>query len=112
MGIIDSLNSVVNIVVEEFVTKAFNLNQNYPNPFQSSTTIEYEIKDHSKISLKIYDIHGKEVKTLINDYQTSGTKTIIWDGMDNKIQVVPSGIYYCIIQINKQIQNKKILFVK
>ncbi len=58
-----------------------NKNNIYPNPFKASTTIEYEVKKYSKVSLRIYNLHGKEVKTLINGYQTPGIKshTLGWN---------------------------------
>ncbi|MCD4664818.1 MAG: T9SS type A sorting domain-containing protein, partial [Bacteroidales bacterium] len=84
----------------------------FPNPFTNSTTIEYQVKVHSKVSLKIYDFYGKEVKTLVNSYQTLGTKNIIWDGTNNSVQVVPAGVYYCRIQAGNDSQCRKIIFTK
>ena len=81
----------------------------YPNPFTKSTTIEYQIKDNTKVSLKIYDIQGKIVEILLDGYQTPGSKTLIWDGTDNSGQVVPLGLYYCRIQAGTEVETIKIL---
>ncbi len=67
------------------------------------------MKDHSKVSLKIYDLFGKEVKTLIDGCQTPGNKTIVWDGRDNTGSIVSSGLYYCIIKIDKKLYTKIII---
>ena len=81
----------------------------FPNPFTNSTTIEYKVKDYSKVSLIIYDLFGKEVKTLINCYQTSGIKTIVWDGTNNSRSNVIPGLYYFTINVNNNFYTKKII---
>jgi len=98
--------TISNVKDLNFPNNSFTI---YPNPFTNSTTIEFEVKEHSKVSLKIYDLHGKEVTTLINGYQTSGTKTIIWDGRDNTGSIVSSGLYYCVIKIDRKIYTEKII---
>jgi TolB protein len=90
----------------------FKLFQNYPNPFNPSTTIEYYIPKYSKVELKIYNTLGQEVRTLVNEFQTSGNKVIIWDGLDNFNQVIPSGVYYYKIQVNNLSKNGKMMYVK
>jgi TolB protein len=73
--------------------KAFEISQNYPNPFNPSTTIEYQLLEDTKIVLKIYDIRGREVRTLVDREQTAGTKAVVWDGRDNSGRSVGSGVY-------------------
>ena len=84
----------------------------FPNPFSNSTTIEYKVKDHYKVSLKIYDLYGKEIKTLIDVCQTPGSKTLIWDGTNNSGQAVPTGVYYCRIHAGNDTHCRKIIFTK
>lgn len=66
---------------------------NYPNPFNSSTTINYELPGSCQFSIKIYDVVGNVVKTLISAYQDAGPHQIVWDGKDESGRDVGSGSY-------------------
>ncbi len=72
----------------------FALHPGYPNPFNPTTTISYDIARQSFVSISVYDVLGKEVRTLIADEKTSGTHIIRWDGNDNDGLASPSGIYF------------------
>jgi hypothetical protein len=90
------------------------LNQNYPNPFNSLTHIEYAIPRATFVVLKIYDITGREVRMLVNEKQSPGMKSIVWNGTDNNGGLVSSGIYIYRLQIdghNSIIQSKKMLLL-
>ncbi len=67
--------------------------ENYPNPFNPSTTINYFLPNEAEIRLAIYDIMGREIKTLTTETQTSGNHKIVWDGTNNNGVKVTSGIY-------------------
>jgi hypothetical protein len=71
----------------------FSLDQNYPNPFNPVTRIRYELPESMRIVLKIYDLRGRVVKTLVQGHQAAGSKTVVWDGRDNKGRPVGSGVY-------------------
>jgi hypothetical protein len=71
----------------------FMLDQNYPNPFNPMTSITYEIPKPTKVVLKIYDLRGREVRTLVDREQSAGVKAVVWDGRDNSGRPVGSGIY-------------------
>jgi hypothetical protein len=88
------------------------LYQNYPNPFNPSTTIEYYLSKMSNVELKIYNLFGQEVKTLVNGFQTAGNKSVVWNGVSNLNQVVAAGIYYYKIQVGKEAQCRKMLYLK
>ena len=90
----------------------FNLQQNYPNPFNPSTTIEYTLQKEDKVELKIFNVLGKEIKTLINKSQQNGNYKVVWDGTDNKGEKVSSGIYFYRLQINNATVTKKAVFIK
>ncbi len=94
------------------IPKQIELNQNYPNPFNSSTTIEYFIPTNTKVELKIYNALGQQVKTLINNFQTTGVKSVVWDGMDYSGEKVSSGIYIYQIHAGGKIQNKKMILLE
>ncbi|MBN2013089.1 T9SS type A sorting domain-containing protein [candidate division KSB1 bacterium] len=72
----------------------FALHQNYPNPFNSSTEISYDLPVSTHITLKIYDILGKEIRTLVNETQPANHYKINWDGKNSAGNDVPSGIYF------------------
>ncbi len=81
----------------------------YPNPFNTSTTIEYELFEEKEVEIKICDLYGKEVKTLTKKIQKPGNYSFVWNGDNEKGQPVSTGIYYCIIQTGTMIQNNKII---
>jgi aminopeptidase N len=72
----------------------FALFQNYPNPFNPQTTIRYDLPVTGLVTLKIYDTLGQEVKSLVNEIQSAGAKTISWDGTNNNNIQTSSGIYF------------------
>jgi hypothetical protein len=73
--------------------KSFALGQNYPNPFNAGTAIEYRIERSQNISLVIYDINGRLIRTLANGFRSSGSHSVVWDGTNDIGGLVGSGIY-------------------
>lgn len=79
------------------VPTEYSLSQNYPNPFNPSTDIRYQIADGRlpiHTSMKVYNILGQEVRTLVNEVQEPGHYTVTWDGKDNSDNYVASGVYF------------------
>ena len=76
------------------VPTVFELAQNYPNPFNPTTTIRYFLPGMSRVSLKIYNILGQEVRTLVDESQMAGEKTSLWNGTNNAGHAVASGVYF------------------
>lgn len=72
-----------------------SLEQNYPNPFSSSTAISYTLPYESNVELVIYDAGGRVIRTLVEGNRSAGTHTIIWDGRDSHGRSVPNGAYFC-----------------
>ena len=90
-----------------------SLPQNYPNPFNAKTVISYKVPSRCKIDLRIFNINGKLVRTLLrNRYVESGEHRILWDGCDNNAKEVASGIYLIQLQTGKIIRNNKMLLVR
>jgi hypothetical protein len=81
--------------------------QNYPNPFNPSTTINFKIKDARFVNLKIYDISGKEVATLINENMKAGEYKI-----DFKANNIPSGTYFYTLKAGDFSETKKMTLIK
>ena len=96
----------------EMIPKTFQLNQNYPNPFNPSTTIEYSLPVQQNVTLKIYDILGRETKTLVNEIKDPGNYIIFWKGDNNSGQRVSSGIYIYRLSTPNFSKSKKMQFTE
>lgn len=88
------------------------LSQNYPNPFNLNTIIKYALKENTSVALFIYNILGQRVKTLVNEYQNAGYKSIIWDGTNENGELVSSGIYFYKLTAGNFVAEKKMLLLK
>ena len=92
--------------------QAFNLYNNYPNPFNPVTTLRYDIPENSHVTITIYDMLGRQVKTLINQTQDAGYKSLIWDATNDYGKPVSAGIYLYQIQAGEYISTKKMVLLK
>ncbi len=92
--------------------KTYELSQNYPNPFNSLTQIRFQLPEQTLVTIKIYNILGQEVKTLVDGVKEAGYHTALWNGLDKNEQVVSSGIYYYRISTPNFVQTKKMVFLK
>jgi len=97
-----------------FVTKPdeYKLYQNYPNPFNPKTHIDYQLPDVSRVTIRIFNIIGQEVRTLVDDTKTVGYHSVIWNGLDNFGTPVTSGIYYYRMETNSFVEVKKMLLLR
>ncbi|MCK4965870.1 T9SS type A sorting domain-containing protein, partial [bacterium] len=112
----DTLKFIIDNVtgLEEDIPAEFDFNvYNYPNPFNSNTSIIYSLPKLSKIELTIYNIEGQEVITLSEGLFDRGRYSTIWNGRNSAGEAVSSGIYFCRLKNNPgQIKVKKLLFLK
>ncbi len=90
----------------------FSLDRNYPNPFNPSTVMNYQVGRTSDVSLKVFDMRGREIRTLVSGRKTAGAYTASWDGTDSRGQKVPSGIYLCRMNAGGTTQNQKMTLIK
>jgi hypothetical protein len=90
----------------------FALSQNYPNPFNPATKIEFTISKSGYVSLRIYDILGRKVRTLVSEHLSSGYKSVLWDGKNAVGKDVASGIYFYQLRIGDFSEAKKMLLLK
>ncbi len=100
----------LNVEVEQStlnVPKEFQLQQNYPNPFNPTTTIQFELPKKSTVTLKLFDILGREVATLVDAELESGVHKINFDGKD-----LASGIYFYRIHAEGFLKTKKLMLLK
>jgi hypothetical protein len=86
---------------------SFMISQNYPNPFNPSTTFSYSIAKQSKVLIRIYDIIGNEIETLVNEEKPVGTYELTWNASN-----LPSGVYFYQLQAGDFIETKKMIFMK
>jgi hypothetical protein len=85
----------------------FKLNQNYPNPFNPTTTISYSIAKSGKVSLKVYDLLGREVTTLINEDQAAGDYRVTFNAGN-----LSSGVYFYTMQAGNFSESRKLILLK
>jgi len=90
----------------------FVLHDNRPNPFYSSTTIRYDVKEFSNVQIAIYNVLGEKVKTLVNRNHAAGQYTVKWNGADDSGSQVPGGMYLCRMIAKGYVSNKKMLLLR
>ncbi|MCD4773409.1 MAG: T9SS type A sorting domain-containing protein, partial [Bacteroidales bacterium] len=86
---------------------------NYPNPFKDLTNITYVLETDCFVKLEIFDYNGKKISNLINERQTKGKHSVIWDGKNNSGNNVSQGVYFYQLNIdNKPVSTKKMILLK
>ncbi|MBI5731569.1 MAG: T9SS type A sorting domain-containing protein [Ignavibacteriales bacterium] len=89
------------------IPQEYELNQNYPNPFNPTTTINYQLPENSFVTIKVYDMLGKEVATLVNENKSAGYHRVNFNAGK-----LTSGVYVYTITANNFVQSKKMLLMK
>lgn len=102
-----SLNEVGINTISEIVPERFRLEQNYPNPFNPETKIRYDVSFSANVSLKVFDINGREVETLVSEKQSPGTYEVTFDASS-----LPSGVYFYKIESDNFNESKKMIVLK
>ncbi|MEA2064150.1 MAG: carboxypeptidase regulatory-like domain-containing protein, partial [Gemmatimonadota bacterium] len=92
--------------------KAFHLGQNHPNPFNPSTTITYSVASPTTVSLKVFSLRGRLVKTLAQGFKDAGTYSIQWDGADSGGRTASSGVYFYRIESKEFTSVRKMVLLK
>ena len=96
----------------EIIPLKFQLHNAYPNPFNPITTLRYDLPEQANVNIIIYDMLGRQVKSLINQTQDAGFKSVIWDATNNEGNPVSAGIYLYQIQVGEFRQTKKMVLLK
>ncbi len=94
------------------VAEEFALAQNYPNPFNPTTTINYQLGKPANVKLTVYDIMGREVKTLVNTSKNVGSYNAVWDATNNHGNAVSTGVYFYRLQAGDRTFVKKMMLMK
>ncbi|MCK9210401.1 MAG: T9SS type A sorting domain-containing protein [Ignavibacteriaceae bacterium] len=108
-GLAFAPDSITAVRPEQIKPSSFALFNNYPNPFNPSTVISYQLPENSFVSLKVYDVIGNEVVTLVNELQTAGVKNVTFKLKDKELG---SGIYFYQLKAGNFVQTKKMLLLK
>jgi len=105
---IDSIKTIVTgIGKDELLPKQYYISQNYPNPFNSTSIIKYSIPKSSQVTLKIFNVLGSEIETLVNEEKSIGTYEINWNAVN-----LPSGVYFYRLQAGDFVQTRKMILLK
>lgn len=97
---------------KKIIPREINISQNYPNPFNPITKFTYTVSRPGRVSLKIYDVMGKLVKTIFQEYKEEGTFEVQWNGHDDSHQSVSSGIYFYKFSLDGKSSIKKMILSK
>jgi hypothetical protein len=90
----------------------YQLKQNFPNPFNPSTTIRYSLSGPENISIRIYDVSGQLVKEINKEHNQAGEYEVIWDGSNNNGEKISSGIYFYRLSVGNYNEAKKMILIK
>jgi hypothetical protein len=108
-GFSEGLAEIVFVDVE--MPEDFQLRQNYPNPFNSETTIEFDVVDETHVILRIYNILGQQIHTLVDTVLRPGRKRVVWRGTDQLDRKVPSGVYIYRMETKDSRTSRKMILV-
>jgi len=91
----------------------YSLSQNYPNPFNPTTTIRYTVRDRAQVTLRVYNVAGQLIRTLVNESRSPGeVHTATWDGRNDAGETVSSGVYFYKLVAGDYVQTKKMVLLK
>lgn len=108
----ETTHYVVDVGDDHTLPMNFALGSNYPNPFNPSTTIEYDLAENSNVELMVYNMLGQVVRTLIHEDRPAGRHKILWNGLDDRGQRVGSGVYVYRLRAGSYTQSRKMVMIK
>ena len=115
-GNISDYSEVVEAAVlsidEEMIPDVYALHQNYPNPFNPVTTLRYDLPEDATVSIIIYDVMGRKVRSLINTTQSAGYRSIRWNATNDHGAPVSAGMYIYMIRAGNFTKTKKMVLLK
>ena len=102
-----SIEDLTTVIINDFV-----LLQNFPNPFNSITSISFQLQAESSMSVTIYDFMGNVVKDLFSGIESSGYKSINWDATNNNGDLVSTGMYFYRLRVGDASEVKRMMYLK
>ncbi len=109
---IEATPGVVSTASNEAMPSEYALHTAYPNPFNPTTTIRYDLPQASRVRLTIYDVMGRQVRTLLQGEQAAGYRSVVWGGTDDRGQLVSSGVYLYRLQTGEFSLTKKMVLLR
>jgi hypothetical protein len=107
------INTTVDNKDKPNLVSSYKLEQNYPNPFNPSTKIRWHLPENSFVTLKVYDINGEEIATLINEFRNAGIHETVFDANDlSKGYTLTSGVYFYRLVSENFVDTKKFVLLK
>jgi hypothetical protein len=111
-ALVTSVAGLVAVEPQASVPNRFELQQNYPNPFNPTTTIRYSVPVQGRVRLRVFDLIGREVASLVDEQEVSGNYVVSWRGTDNYGMPLASGVYFYKLEGVGQEITKKMLLLK
>ena len=105
-------NAVMDVIEADNIPSTYSIHQNYPNPFNPMTTINFELPIKEFVNIRIYDLMGRNIRSLINMVQDAGYRSVQWNATNDLGQPVTAGMYIYTIQAGDFRQTKKMLLLK
>ena len=114
VGTVAQMSGVMRRTLDPAVARIFHnrLEQNFPNPFNPSTTLAFSLKDGGSVTLTIYDVGGRRVRELVNERRDRGAYKVTWDGQNDTGQIVASGVYFYKLIAGSFTDTKKMTILK
>ena len=97
--------------IEKLMPDRLVLHSNFPNPFNPSTTLRYDLPQSGMVNITIHNVKGELVKTLLNSYQNAGFKSVLWNATNDRNKPVSAGLYIYTIQAKEATQSKKMILL-
>ena len=107
-----AFSSLAITVVSPSIPREFTVSQNYPNPFNPSTKIDFFVAAKVNIKLVIYDLLGRQIRTLVDGIVAAGPQSVSWDGRDTQGTTVSSGVYFYCVEHRSQRLAKQMMLIK
>jgi hypothetical protein len=108
----DMVEAAILQLEEDLVPDSYALHQNYPNPFNPVTTIRYDLPEEAQVMIRIFDIQGRIVRTLVDGHEDAGRKAVPWNATNQVGEPVAAGMYIYMIQSGGFSQVRKMLLLK
>ncbi len=112
VSVYEALQGILSVADETELPKEILLKDNYPNPFNPITNIQYELHKNIEVKITIYDVLGREVKKLVSSEQVSGKHKITWNGTNDLSQPVSAGVYFYRVESGEFVQTRKMVLLK
>ena len=106
------LSTITSVETKQAIPSSIQLSQNYPNPFNPETTIKFNISNSGFVKLKVYNILGELVKTLLDEEMSPGEYSIVWDGKNGRGHAASSGIYIYKLQAGTFTVSQKMVLLR